>query len=630
MALAYLARIVSSVALLAIALEVPLSACAQESGAFVNEHATEFDVRSGARARLSVTKVVTVTEARGRDQGILQVYYDRELQRIRTFEGELRDARGKVIRKLRKDDIIDDAVLTAGTLYDGWRVRIGTLVHDAFPYTVSYSYEVDYDGISHWPTWRPQETEAAVLLAEFRIVAPEGMPIRYRAQNLDLEPTVSTRSGRTTYQWTATAMPPFESEPWGPSFSEQVPSIYTAPDDFQIEGYRGSMGSWAGLSEWYTLLGKGRDEVPPALRAEVEALVAGVGGIAERARVVYRFMQERTRYVSVQLGIGGWQPNDVVYVDKNRFGDCKALVNYTQALLRVVGVDAYPALIRSGVGAPEVPADFPCNPFNHVVLYVPNHGDPLWLECTSQTMPFGRIGAANENRWALVAFPGGGKLMRTPSSSSDENFQNRTAHVGFTATGDATAVVETRFGGNQQERVRASVLTSSGPDRERWLRGQIALPAYELTGVSFDGIEAGMDRVSLSYSLTINKYGRKTGSRMFIRPYIIEHPVSVPPPAERERTQPVTFGYRFADTDSVMITLPAGYEVEALPSPVDLETSFGRFASEVTVQDDGSLSYVRYLEISETSVPASVYEEVRNFFSTVAAADRTQAVLVRP
>jgi len=79
-----------------------------------------------------------------------------------------------------------------------------------------------------------------------------------------------------------------------------------------------------------------------------------------------------------------------------------------------------------------------------------------------------------------------------------------------------------------------------------------------------------------------------------------------------------------------MITLPAGYEVEALPSPVDLETSFGRFASEVTVQDDGSLSYVRYLEISETSVPASVYEEVRNFFSTVAAADRTQAVLVRP
>ena len=584
-------------------------------------------VASGpGRAVETVRRVVTVLNADGREGGRFGVSYDR-LRRLKRFSGQLRDVSGKVVRKLKKDDQEDYSAIAGYSLYDDLRVRTAAFYHDAYPYTVEFEYELEYDGLVHWPVWYPQEDGAAVELSRFEIDAPAALQVRYEVRGMDLQPEVTRAGARQTLRWTVQALPPFEKEPFGPSAGEQAASVHTAADRFEVEGTRGETTSWEAFGRWYHGLSDGRQKLPAEVLAEVRALVADAPDAREKARRLYAYLQERTRYVSIQLGLGGWQPFDAQYVHTRGYGDCKALTNYMQALLRAVDVAAYPALIRSGVNRPEVLAELPGSQFNHVVLFVPLGADTLWLENTSQTIPFGHLGADNEDRYALVVRPGGGELVRTPRSRAHDNLQLRRGRVVLTATGDATADVQTTYAGNQQDRVRGALARRSGRDRTEWLHNTLALPSFEVVRADFDGVEAHAPEVRLPVSLRLPRYAAKTGTRLFFRPCLMDA-WTVVPPAVEARTQPVrTAAYAFADFDTLDYVLPGRYRVEAMPEPVAIETPFGRYEASIALQDDGTLAYRRRFEITETKLPPEHYDAFRDFLRQVAQADRAQVVL---
>ncbi len=97
-----------------------------------------------------------------------------------------------------------------------------------------------------------------------------------------------------------------------------------------------------------------------------------------------------------------------------------------------------------------------------------------------------------------------------------------------------------------------------------------------------------------------------------------------------ETKEPRKYPYEFEgplrDTDSFDIELPAGYELDELPPPVDADYSFASYHSK-TKANGHTLHYTRSLEIKELSVPVSKMDELKKFYRMIAADERNTAVL---
>jgi Domain of Unknown Function with PDB structure (DUF3857)/Transglutaminase-like superfamily len=597
---------------------------AKDADAVARLNALAFTVESPGKATLRVRQAFTILNDKGRELGKVYVGYDK-FRQLADLRGWLFDTQGEKIRDLKKSDINDYSAIADYSLYEDSRVRAAELYYDSYPYTVVFEYEMNYNGLISWPSWYPFLSRAPVERSSFEVSVPADMPIRYHLRDVEPAPQIEQVATRKILRWEAANLPKWKHEPYSPG---GAPCILTAPSAFEIAGYAGDMSSWAAFGSWIYQLYNGRTTLPAPALSEIQNLCGNAASPREKIQRLYEYLQAKTRYVSVQLGIGGWQPFDAAYVYQRGYGDCKALTNFMLALLQAAEVEAYPVLIRHGEDAPAVIADFPCNQFNHVILCVPMAPDTLWLECTSQTAPFGHLGAGNEDRNVLMVTPEGGKLVRTPRSKSTDNQQIRRGAVTLSETGDAVAEVRTRYTGNQQDHVRWALAKSTPREREDWLREEIDVPSFRLTSADFSEAEGKRTEITLPVKLELPRFASRSGvSRLFLRPNLMERRTYIPPEV-KERQQPVEFDYAYLDTDTISYHLPANFRIEAAPPTFALDTPFGSYHASTTL-NAGTLEYVRRLEIRERSLPADQYEAYRQFIADVVKADNAQVVLVR-
>lgn len=597
---------------------------AKDADAVARLDALTFTVESPGKATLRVRQAYTILNDKGREFGRLYVGYDK-FRQLADLRGWLFDAQGKKIRDLKKSDTNDYSAIADYSLYEDSRVRVAGLYYDSYPYTVVFEYEMHYNGLINWPSWYPFLSGAPVERSSFEVSVPADMPIRYHLRDVEPDPKIEQVATRKILRWEAANLPKWEDEPYSPG---GVPCILTAPSAFEIAGYSGDMSSWAAFGSWFYQLYNGRTTLPVPALSEVQSLCGRAASPREKIRRMYEYLQAKTRYVSVQLGIGGWQPFDAAYVYQRGYGDCKALTNYMLALLQAAEVEAYPVLIHHGEDASEVIADFPSNQFNHVILCVPIEKDTLWLECTSQTAPFGHLGAGNEDRNVLMVTPAGGKLIRTPRSKSTDNQQIRHGVVTLSETGDAVAEVYTCYTGNQQDRVRWALAQNTPREREDWLRKEIDVPSFRLTSADFSDVEGKRTEITLPVKLELPRFASRSGvSRLFLRPNLMERRKYIPPEV-KERQQPVEFDYAYIDTDTISYHLPANFRIEAAPPIFALDMPFGSYHASTSL-NAGTLEYVRRLEIRERTLLADQYEAYRQFIAEVVKADNAQVVLAR-
>jgi hypothetical protein len=597
----------------------------------VRRHETEFRVKAPGEAAQRVHSIVTVLDEEADDQATLVIGYDK-LSKMTNLEGALYDATGKLIKKLKKADIEDYSTYSDYNFFDDQRMKRAAFPKQpAYPYTVEFLVETTERNLMFYPTWIPQKQQhVAVEQATYTVHIPSGMGLRYKEINLPVAGgTTDSPDGGKTYSWKITDQPALELEPLSPPVREQVPVVYTAPVEFEVQDYKGKLSTWTDVGQFYYMLNEGRDRIPEDLRQRVLELVKNEKTTLAKVQKVYKFLQEQTRYVSVQLGIGGWQTIDAEKVAVNKYGDCKALTNFTKALLKSAGVTAFPALVRAGDNVPDALADFPSFQFNHVILCVPDGRDTLFLECTSEHGPAGYVGDFTGSRHALLILPGGSQLIKTPVYSSTVNRQQRHIMVNLSEQGDATANSQTKYTGLQQDAYASTIHRLNRDDQRSWLLKRIHIPAFELNSFTYNEQPGLVPAVTETLALAVRQWATVSGTRLFL-PLNLMSASAPAPPLTQPRRAPVSLGanYEYEDSDTITYQIPKGYMPEYKLEPVKIESKFGRYDTQLLMDGD-RVTYIRHVVMHSGRFPASAYTDWIDFRKKIAKADRTQMVFVK-
>ena len=593
-------------------------------------------IKSAGRLVHTVHRVVTVLDAAGDDLGRQMVSYD-ALRSLSYLRGAVYDANGHQLHQLRAAEIHDQGMgSSSGSFMTDVRVKYADLRQPQTPYTVEFDYEIVSDNTLFYPDWQPQAEEGvAVQAASFRVVTPTALPLRYQERQLPASNAVahSSAGGQETYQWQLADLPAVDDEEAAPPLTDRTPAVVLAPGTFEVQGHKGTATTWQSFGQWNYELNAGRDVLPPATLAKVVALVKGAPDARARAQRVYEMLQGSTRYISVQLGLGGWQTFPASAVATNGYGDCKALSNYTKALLAAADVPAYVALVGAGSDETDLRADFPSSQFNHAILCVPpakgSPADTLWLECTSQTEAFGYMGSFTGNRHALLLTPQGGQLVATPRYGAAQNRRERRLDLFLDATGGATATARTLRTGQEQD-LYAQLLHELGSlEQKKYVTDHLKLPTFTLTRFNLTAAPAGpLPGVVETLGLALPGFAQPTGRRVFINPNLLSRLPALPAQVG-ERQSALWLPQASLFTDTVRLHLPVGFRAETLPTAVQFGTAYGTYANQYQALPDGTVQYIRRLELKRGQMPKTAYAGYLDFRRKISIADKAQIVLLK-
>lgn len=594
--------------------------------ALIKDHQTVFTVLSPAKGVQKVRYEITILNKKGKDKARLVVNYDK-LTRVKSISGEAYNVQGKRLAKLKKSDIEDRSNFNSFSIFEDNRVKTASFSINSYPYTVVWEYELETTNMMFYPVWVPQDAERlAVLKAGLEVRVPAGFPFRYLEQLV--EPAVKEQDKDTdVYSWSIANIPPVVPEPNSPSVMEQIPLVYTAPSQFSVEGYAGSMDSWQNYGKWIQQLNSTQNDLSAEAVEKVRRLTADLPSQKEKIRAVYDLLQQNTRYVSIQLGIGGWQPFKASFVDEKGYGDCKALSNYTKAMLEAAGISSHYTLIRHGNNRDYLREDFPMSNFNHVILCVPLEKDTVWLECTSQTNPFGFLGQGTAGRKVVLITDKGGVIASTRHYPAEENIQYTEAEVRLVGS-QAQASLKRTYEGLQFENGGLSHYLHQGGDEQRkWVYRNLEIPSYNLMDfkLSYDRDDI-VPQATLSASLELNSLVSISSRRMFINPNLANRLDNVPRKVEDRKTDFV-WSLPFLDIDKVVYHLPEGYAAEFIPQPVSIESKFGKYEAIMEIEGR-DLHYSRSFKMEEGRYAPEEYNEYVQFMQEVSKADGAKVVLV--
>jgi hypothetical protein len=313
-------------------------------------------------------------------------------------------------------------------------------------------------------------------------------------------------------------------------------------------------------------------------------------------------------------------------VDKTGYGDCKALSNYMVSMLEAIDIKAYYTLIRAGEDAAELKTDFPSSQFNHVVVFVPNGTDTLWLECTSQTNPFGYMGSFTGNRKALAITDDGAKLVHTPVYTEKENLQIRSAEVIVGIDGNAKANIQTIYSGLQYENDNLNFILGNPEEEKKWTQKTTQIPSFDINSVSTSKHGDKIPSAKVDLDLTLKRFVTVSGKRLFLTPNLMNRSTFIPEKVEERKTN-VFRHMGYTDIDSVRYKMPEGIYPEFLPEPTRITSSFGEYETSIQI-DKGDVLYVRKLKVFEGEFPATSYTEMVDFFKSINKADQGKLVFL--
>ena len=470
--------------------------------------------------------------------------------------------------------------------------------------------------MAHWHTTKPLVPGQFWYQYDFQrnaIVLSERLEIRVPAERTvkvkgpQATQTVNTEGNIRVYSWTFSNLQ--NTKELG---SDQKKAIEAArgrfpSPDVQISSFQ----SWEEVGRWYWALQKDRIEPSAAIRTKAAELTQGMTGDDAKLRALYSFVSLKYRYIGIAFGIGRYQPHTADDVLSNNYGDCKDKHTLLASLLQASGIKLYPALISSNRKIdPDVPS--PAQ-FDHLIGYLPQGKEAVWLDTTPQVSPFGFLLTPLRDKQALVMSEDNpGQLMMTPLDPPMASSQAFNIDGKLNGDGTFEAKIDDTMLGERQVPVRFAFRQMP---QSQWkdLMQQISYGlgfAGTVGDVTASDPELIADPFHFSYS-----YNRKD------YPDWSNHQFTVPglpffmPELKDDALDAIWLGSPQESVSTSKVQLPTGYRPR-IPENVDVKYDFAEYHASYS-QDQDVLKAKRSLVIKKHEVAISEFDNYRKFVKNI-------------
>ncbi|MGB1042615.1 MAG: DUF3857 domain-containing protein [Tenacibaculum sp.] len=599
----------------------------QNANAVIRHNETTVNVLDVDQLVVHQKRIVTVLNKLGKSHVDAYQGYDNDT-RITKLIATIYDANGNKIKKYSKSDFQDQSAISGGTLYSDSRVKYLEYTPNSYPYTVVFESEYKNSSTGFIPKWHPIENYyLAVEKSIYTLNNPKKITFRKREKNFDYC-TITKSSTETTLQYGLTNQKAVKYESNAVNYEDFSPNLSISLNKFSYKGIKGEAKNWQEFGKWmYNYLLVGRNQLPLTTVAKAKELVKNVDSPIEKAKIIYKYVQEKTRYISVQVDIGGWQPIPAKKVDEVSYGDCKGLTNYTKALLDVVGVKSHHVIVYGNTKR-SIDKDFTSLEGNHMILNIPNKGKDIWLECTSQTTPFGFLGDFTDDRDVLVITPEGGVIKRTSAYINKDNLQTIKANINLETNGNITAnLIINSYGTQYHSKYLIKDYTKK--ELDKYYKSSLWDYNNNLEVTQNDFLN-DKDKVEFTEKLKVDieKFATVKDSSYLFNLNVFNKNSWIPK-RYRNRQRPLEIDRGYTDTDEFTFNIPVGYKIPALPENKEISTKFGLYKITFNKINDTSFIYKRELSLLKGIYPKEDYKAYRKFRKTIAKYDNLRTELIK-
>jgi transglutaminase-like putative cysteine protease len=596
----------------------------KDADVVVREEYIKFTIKDINSAKFEVHDVYTILNEQGKGLLDFQEYSDK-FDYLDDAEIKVYDAFGIKKNTYSKKEMVTESY-GSGLVPDG-KVTHFSVNAPSYPFTIEINYTRKYKGLFVYPANYFQNPYHSIQQEVFEVEVPSDLSFRYKVLNCNYKPVITHNGDKDFYHWEVKNLPAYKLEKYVGSSDNYSPKVLLAPNKFQLDDYDGDMTSWKNFGTWINNLYSTTIRLPDERKAFYRAMVKDVPTIIEKAKILYSYMQNNMRYVSIQLGIGGLKPFQASFVDEKKYGDCKALSNYLKSALDAVGIKSNVVIIQGGMTPRNVLEDFPASYFNHVILCIPQPKDSIWLECTSTTLPFAELGPFTENRKAMLVTDSGGVLVNTPKSNYKNNNTNFFTNIEIDVDGGAKVNTAYRSVGEERNNMLNYFNDMKEDERRRYFISGMEWKQPDIIDITTSG------KTENPYVVTAKMeyekiYSFKAGSKYFLEPRL--YPIfneDIPETEKRIRDYYFTYPYQSADT--TVYHLPANFSIETLPKDKIINHPFATYIC--TYKWDATAHTVitiALLQIKERVVKAADYQKLLDFKKQVLA-DVNEKIVVK-
>jgi hypothetical protein len=203
-----------------------------------------------------------------------------------------------------------------------------------------------------------------------RLLWPRSRHLYAKTHACEVAPATRVEQDTLEYLWDLRQMPALALE-------DSLPADYDPEPWVQLSEFK----SWAEVNRWALALFQNGSAFSPALSAKIDAW-RQFPSQEQQILVALRFVQDEVRYFGIEIGASAEKPADPSTVVARRFGDCKDKSRLFVAILRALGIEAFPVLVNSTLGRGIADWQPSAGAFDHCIAVAFCGGQAYWLDPT--------------------------------------------------------------------------------------------------------------------------------------------------------------------------------------------------------------------------------------------------------